>query len=307
MPLKQTKTDTPDDEYWKNKVKTYNADRTLGLHFGFYEKGIHHHAEAVQNMNTFVERLLKLETKRQMERILDAGCGFGGTVLQLAKKYPSIMFYGINITPKEVAIAKRAARERNIQENTKFIIGDYHDTNFPPNYFDAIVAIESLTYTNEKKKFVIEASRILKPRGKLIIIDAFTTGVTLNPFMKKMYDIYNEDRKQEFFAENKWRRIHVYGKVDKIPDLDSTYNMNSYLTEHGFMDICITDISKNIKLSGTRIWILSILSYFEKRQKLTSTKIPKRTFYNFLVLNISRIVSNLKGSTTYCTITAIKK
>ena len=46
------------ERQWSKFVKWWDADKTLGIHLGFYEKGINNHIQAVLNMNDFIGRLL---------------------------------------------------------------------------------------------------------------------------------------------------------------------------------------------------------------------------------------------------------
>ena len=81
---------------WPILVKLWQIDKTYCIHHGYYEKGIRTHIQSVENMNDFVGRLLCLDSKeKQTKKILDAGCGIGGTITYLAKKYPNVNFTGI--------------------------------------------------------------------------------------------------------------------------------------------------------------------------------------------------------------------
>jgi len=74
----------------------WHSEETYGVHHGLYDKRAKTFIEAVLNMNDYVGRLFKLKKNSQL-KILDAGCGVGGTSIHLAKKYQKQSFYVLQI------------------------------------------------------------------------------------------------------------------------------------------------------------------------------------------------------------------
>ena len=66
------------DNYWPTINCWRDTDETLSIHYGLYEKGIRTRKEAMYNMNDYIARLLGLQIGKPL-KILDAGCGVGGT------------------------------------------------------------------------------------------------------------------------------------------------------------------------------------------------------------------------------------
>src|SRR4030042_3057740 len=173
---------------WSVIVKLLCVDKTYCIHHGYYEKGIRTYVQSVLNMNDFIGRLLQLETKgNQIKQVLDAGCGIGGTVIYLAKKYPNVKFQGITIVPEHIKIAKNLAKENQVANNTDFIQADFIDTDFPANQFNAIYLIESASYAQKKQMLIHALHRILKPGATLIIVDCFRTTILLNQLLNRFY------------------------------------------------------------------------------------------------------------------------
>jgi ubiquinone/menaquinone biosynthesis C-methylase UbiE len=224
------------DDYWSAIAWWKDADETLSIHYGLYDKGIKTRKEALYNMNDYVAKLIRIEKNKTMS-ILDAGCGVGGTSIYLAKKYPNINFTGISIASDQVRLAKTFAKERGVQ-NTSFIKKSYLKTGFPDNSFDGVFALESSSYAQKHSSFIDEMVRILKPGGRLVVIDSFLKVDCLNPIMQKIYD--------EFCLG--------FGYAN-LPYLK---NYTSYLREHGFAEIVIEDISKNV---GRSVFMYSIFVF----------------------------------------------
>jgi len=171
--------------------KLLQVDQTHCIHHGYYEKGIRTHVQSVINMNDFIGRLLKLDSEiKQYKKILDAGCGIGGTVVYFAKKFPDIKFTGINIVPDHIEMAKNLAKEKKVLSNTDFFVKDFIDTDLSSNQFDAIYLMESSCYALQKQMLIREMYRILKPGGILVITDVFRTFFELNPILTNIYNSF---------------------------------------------------------------------------------------------------------------------
>jgi cyclopropane fatty-acyl-phospholipid synthase-like methyltransferase len=153
----------------------WNLDQSLGIHFGFWEDGVTNLTEAIIKQNQVMAAMAQI---KPTDKVLDAGCGVGGSSLWLAK-HIGCQVTGITITPKQVISANENAKKAGVADKTQFFELDYLNTSFPDQYFDVIWAIESVCHAPDKRAFLKEAARILKPGGMIIIADFFQTKPTL--------------------------------------------------------------------------------------------------------------------------------
>ena len=61
------------ETYSERQFKIYNIDKTMGIHLGYYEKGIRTPEDAIINMNYFVGKLLNIWIdwiKEKTDRVL---------------------------------------------------------------------------------------------------------------------------------------------------------------------------------------------------------------------------------------------
>ena len=79
------------------------------LHFGFEQPGEKGHGESLIALNHV---MAEHATLQRGERVLDAGCGVGGTSLWLTEEYVADVV-GINLVGEHVERARRYARERH--------------------------------------------------------------------------------------------------------------------------------------------------------------------------------------------------
>ena len=101
--------------------------------------------------------------------VLDVGCGIGGASRHLAKGFgEGTSVTGITLSPKQVSRAKELAEQQGVR-NANFRVMNALAMDFPDNSFDLVWACESGEHMPDKKKYVEEMVRVLKPGGRLVI------------------------------------------------------------------------------------------------------------------------------------------
>ncbi len=98
-----------------------------------------------------------------MERVLDAGCGFGQWSQRLAKYNAQVE--AIDINAGCLLAAQKIAEKQNI-DNLTFKFGMHAATGYPDAYFDAVFCYSSIFLTDEGPA-IKEFNRVLKKSGKL--------------------------------------------------------------------------------------------------------------------------------------------
>ena len=103
-------------------------------------------------------------------KILDVGCGIGGATRRLASKCvgSASEVTGITLSAKQAERATALAAAQNIP-NAKFRVMDALAMEFEDDSFDMVWACESGEHMPDKKRYVEEMVRVLKPGGTLVI------------------------------------------------------------------------------------------------------------------------------------------
>ena len=99
-------------------------------------------------------------------RVLDVGCGRGGTVALLAEQY-GVEATGVDLAPEAIAFCRRVHRHPGV----RFEVGDAENLPFEDASFHAVVNIESShTYPN-LRAFIAEVRRVLVAGGWFLYAD----------------------------------------------------------------------------------------------------------------------------------------
>lgn len=139
----------------------------------------------------------------------DFGCGSGGWVIPLAKRLEQGLVYAIDIQEEPLSALESKMKLEGIQ-NIKKILSDIEIENgskVPVLSCDLVLMTNLLFQVEKKKEIFKEADRILKPRGKILVVD-WKPGVSLGPEegrispeeVKELAGEFNLRLKKEFSA-----------------------------------------------------------------------------------------------------------
>ena len=212
---------------------TWFTRNSLGMHYGYWDKGVRSHTQALERINKVISDKLKLSKE---DLVLDAGSGLGGSCFWIAKNI-GCKITGITITPDQVLRAKKYAIQKKLDQNVEFVEGDYTKTTFPSSSFDAILALETVCHLEDKADFYKEMFRILKPGGRLLVGE---------------YSLSKNLSKKEENLLNKW----LSGWV--IPNIWSKEQHFKAIKKLGFKNTKIENYSNKTTKSAKRLYLMSL-------------------------------------------------
>jgi cyclopropane fatty-acyl-phospholipid synthase-like methyltransferase len=170
---------TPD--WLKTKVRDYFQGTTeasylanwsgkaLSFHFGLSDESTNSLDEAHINANAALADHAGIA--RGM-RVLDAGCGVGGTSIWLAKERGAKVV-GLTLDPRQAELARGFAKERGVAELTEFHVMDYAATTFAPASFDVVINLESLCHCMDARAYFAHVATLLVPGGRYACMEFF--------------------------------------------------------------------------------------------------------------------------------------
>lgn len=229
------------EKYYHDSQKDYEIiwglKKHRSLHYGFWEKGIKTHEEAINNMTMKVALAGNISSKSYLA---DLGCGIGGPALFLATKF-NCKVDGVSITKKQVIQANEESKKLGLENSAKFYEEDFANTSLESNSYDVVYGIESYCHAFDKSDVLKESYRLLKPQGKLVVLDFFWNGTEKNEKDKK--------------AMSNWASSWAVSNFAYETEFESK------LQSIGFKHVQKQIITKNVAPSIRRLFYIFIPSY----------------------------------------------
>ena len=183
--------------------------------------------------------LNRLSVKRG-EQILDVGCGVGFLSYEIALQTgDSGRVSGIDQNSEMIRHANKRCESLR---NTEFSEANAEDLPFPEESFDAACCTQVLLYVNDVAQVLSGIRRVLKPAGRIIIVETDWRGVVLNSdydsITRKIFSAWDAAvpspnlpvRLGQLLVDNGFCNVDV----EPIPILNTEYTPSQF--SHGMMN-----------------------------------------------------------------------
>lgn len=248
------------------------------VHHGLWETGRETPAQATRRL------ALRVADAAQVGRgdaVVDVGCGYGATARLLAAERGAAVT-GLTLSAAQAATG-RAAAERDGVAGVTLLVRDWLANELPAASFDAAIAIESLSHMPDKPRAFAELGRVLRPGGRLALVDWLTREGPTGP------------RETRFLLRPICEEGH-------LPSLHSVSEYEALLRASGFAVTGVDDLSRR----AVRTWTvvarrLGPVLARDPRLALALARSSERTF----ALSLARIPIALRtGAMRLCLISA---
>ena len=186
------------------------------------------------------QHTLNILSVKRGEQILDVGCGVGFLSYEIALQTgDSGRVSGIDQNSEMIRHANK--RCENLR-NTEFSEANAKDLPFPEESFDAACCTQVLLYVNDVAQVLSGIRRVLKPAGRIIIVETDWRGVVLNSdydsITRKIFSAWDAAvpspnlpvRLGHLLVDNGFCNVDV----DPIPILNTEYTPSQF--SHGMMN-----------------------------------------------------------------------
>jgi len=158
----------------------------------------------------------------ETNKFLDFGCGIGRWARSIKAVYPKMSVYGYDINKDIINLAKKC--------NPKITFFQDYETFLKTGNYDYIIA--PFVFHENGTDLIKEIHKVLKPRGKLFVIDYNLLNLTPNEFKQK----FIEPTELEEIAQIGFRNAYLQHTAK---DLKSFQNESS----NYFNEICSRSIN----------------------------------------------------------------
>ena len=209
-------------QFWK-------LSQARALHYGIWYPETRTFVESLNNTNKLVAEWGEVNKKSY---VLDAGCGIGGSSLFLAQHH-GCKVRGVSLSRKQVSKATKMVRAEKLDELATFQCESYTALSLPDNSFDVAFAIESMSSSQQTEAFLREMYRVLKPGGRLIVLDFFKA----------------KDVKIESVPD-----LRIFLNCWAINDVESFDGFGQLSVDHDFEIKRAENLNKEIRKSAKRMY-----------------------------------------------------
>ena len=279
------------EQYYSEAGPDYGAwSRGFNMHFRWYRWGMNpfRREAMLEQMNVEVLRRLRIESVPDA-CVADLGCGLGATMRAIAKRRTDAQLTGLTLVPWQVEQTQALNSAAGISERVSLALGDYEDSGLAAESFDAAYALESSCYAHgaDKERFLREAYRLLRPHGRLVIVDGFLRGT----------------------APPEGLRGRIYRKLCEcwvVEEFGSLELVVAAMRRVGFQDVHVECVQYRVVPSGMHIpWVT--LKFLMTEVVFGSRKMTKARWNNVIAPVLAPLVGYPGGPMTYCVIRATKR
>ena len=225
------------DETWLDyRILWLNKDN-LAVHFGYTDDRTRGHTDALKNMNRVLADRVAIQPG---ERVLDAGCGVGGSSLWLATERGAEVV-GITLAARQAAMARSHAVERRLTDRVHFEVADFTATPFPDAAFDVVWAVESLCHAPAR---LPSTRRLL---GCCVPVDGWSSPISSGS--ARPLDSTGE------------RMLHEWLDGWAVPDIDTPGEHLDHLASAGFVEPRLDDVTTHTRPSLRRLYRMAYWTY----------------------------------------------
>jgi len=157
------------------------------------------------------KRLVKeifLPTLDRKHKIIEIGCGAGGLSRRLAQIVTEGEVVGLDISEGYIKKLNRSkGRDKSGDyKNLVFTLGSAEDIPYPDDYFDHAVCSESFGFWSEPEKGLAEVERVLKPGGKLHIVNSYKGARVWVGISVKVFSLFSA-YKEKLYSPQEFREF----------------------------------------------------------------------------------------------------
>ncbi|KAF4517278.1 hypothetical protein B566_EDAN008612, partial [Ephemera danica] len=179
------------------------------------------------------------------QRVLDVGCGLGGSAFYLASKY-GVSVLGLDLSRNMINRAKEylSMQDEAVKKLVSFDVQDILKVDLPPNSFDAVYSRDAILHIENKEKLFKRLFDWVKPGGELLITD-YCRGM---PDCGEEFEAYVQKRGYRLLTVPAYGQLLTDAGWENVQDIDNTQEFKDVMLEFSLEDYNELEVGWNKKL-----------------------------------------------------------
>lgn len=207
-------------EHYDDLDKWYRVVWGEHVHHGLWLTGRETREEAVRQLTTYLADTIAIQPG---EKVVDVGCGYGGTARILATDYGAEID-GYTLSERQYDYANA---QLNGASNPRYHLKNWFENGLDPESVDVAIGIESSEHFEDKSAMIAEMYRVLKPGGRI-----------------GMYSWLSSPSPSE------WQRKYLLEPIcaeGRIPNLGNLEEHRQWMADAGFTDVHYEELSRQVR------------------------------------------------------------
>ncbi len=189
------------------------------------------------------KKAVRLLKKDDPKIVLDIATGTGDLAVEVCKQLNPSKVIGVDLSPEMLALGKKKMEKKKLSDIVEMQVGDSEKLLFEDDYFDAITVGFGVRNYADLRKGLSEMNRVLKPGGKLIVLEF--TKPTIFP-IKQLFNIYFKyilPTIGKLTSKDPKAYQYLYESVQAFPDYEK---FDQILNETGYKNTSWKSLSLGI-------------------------------------------------------------
>lgn len=179
------------------------------------------------------KKVIRLALENRPTRVLDVATGTGDLAIALAEN-GEVQVTGLDISPGMLEVGKQKIQQKQLGKQIDMLIGDSEEIPFEDDTFDAVTVAFGVRNFENLEAGLQEISRVLKPKGRIVILE---TSVPSKTFFRFGYRVYCKNYLPmvgKLLSRDEMAYSYLSESAAQFPHGEE---FNNILAKSGFIDI----------------------------------------------------------------------
>lgn len=244
--------------YYEQNTQLFTAfggsHRAQNIHRGLWTDGAKTSEEALNVTNEWIRG--EIETIAPTHaKIVDLGCGVGAGLFYVFPRLKEPEYaIGVTLSSLQAQLAGQSTRQLSLSSQVFFAESDFTCVPLESSSLDAIFSVEAVAHALDPELYFCEASRLLRPGGRLILVDDYQASRPLLP------------------SEQAWLDAFVSGW--HVPGVRTVDQSETFANRYNLQLIKNTDLKPFLRLRNLPDPLARLLRYLGNALPITHAILP---------------------------------